>query len=248
MAESDDLSKSLTELSQLLTGGRHLNATLASVAEFAVRAIPGADGAALSVLDRGRPQSIGVSAPFMQGIEDMQSNLGEGPCMSAVTDRVPQMSGSLGGDTRWRRFGPRASRLGVHSALAVPLTLPDRVVGALNVYARAKDAFGEESVRIAELFAVPAAVTVANAQVLASAERVVAQLSEALTSRATIDQAIGVLMSRSGATAQEAFDRLREMSQAEHVKLADLAGQLLEEAVRRARGRRTHPVPPPPDS
>jgi transcriptional regulator with GAF, ATPase, and Fis domain len=209
-----------------------------------VRAIPGADGAALVLLDGDRPRAIGVSAPYIHEIEDAQYMLGEGPCLSAVSDRAPQVSGSLGGELRWRRFGSQVGRLGWHSALAVPLMLPDRVVGALDAYARAKDAFGTESVRIAELFAAPAAVTVANADVLASTERVVAQLSQALTNRATIDQAIGLLMSRTGATAEEAFDRLPAMSHAEQIKVADLAQRLLEEAVRRARSHRTRSAPP----
>jgi GAF domain-containing protein len=254
MADGDDLSGSLTALSQLLTGHRHLDETLTSIAEFAVQAIPGADGAALTVLEDCRPQSVGASADFVQGIEDVQYKLGEGPCIQAVTDREPQICGSLGGDPRWPRFGPRVGRLGVHSVLAVPLLVRDGVgategaqvvVGALNVYARAKDAFDADSVRLAELFARPAAVTVFNTQALAQTQRVAAQLGEALTSRATIDQAIGVLMSRTGATPDEAFDRLREMSQAGHVKVAELARQVMDEAVRRARARHVHENVPP---
>ena len=245
MADGDDLSDSLEALSQLLTGHRHLDETLSSVAEFAVHAVPGADGAAVTVLDGGRPRTIGASAPFVQGIEDVQHKLGEGPCLSAVADRAPQVSGSLGGEGRWPRFGPRVSRLGVHSALAVPLILPDRVAGAINIYARGKDAFRDEAVRIAQLFAAPAAVTVANAQLLAHAQEAVTQLSEALTSRATIDQAIGILMSRTGASPQEAFDRLRERSRTSYVKVSDLAHQLVDEAVRRARARHSDSEVPP---
>lgn len=245
MADHDGLSEGLTELSQLLTGGRHLDETLTSVAEFAVRAVPGADGAAVILLDRDRPQTIGASAPFIRGIEDVQYMLGEGPCLSAVASCEPQVSGSLGGEPRWRRFGPRVSRLGVHSVLAVPLILPDKVIGALDLYARVKDAFGDEALRISYLFAVPSAVTVANAEVLAQAERLVKQLSEALTSRATIDRAVGVLMARTGATPEEAFDRLRDRSQTDHVKVVDLAHQIVDVAVRRARGRRAESEPSP---
>jgi AmiR/NasT family two-component response regulator len=64
------------------------------------------------------------------------------------------------------------------------------------------------------------------------------QLGEALTSRAVIDQARGILMSRTGATPEEAFDQLRSMSQAQHVKLAEVARTLVAEAVRRARARK----------
>ena len=52
-----------------------------------------------------------------------------------------------------------------------------------------------------------------------------------------IDQAIGIIRSRSGDSAEEAFDRLVRMSQAENVKLRVVAERLVEEAVRRARAR-----------
>ena len=74
-------------------------------------------------------------------------------------------SGSLGGEKMWPRFGPRVGRLGVHSALSLPLLLPDQVVGAINVYARGKDIFDEHAAELGELFARPAAVAVHNAQI-----------------------------------------------------------------------------------
>jgi len=44
-------------------------------------------------------------------------------------------------------------------------------------------------------------------------------------------------MSRTGANSAEAFDRLRAMSQAQHVKLAEVCRVLVDEAVRGARAR-----------
>jgi AmiR/NasT family two-component response regulator len=58
-----------------------------------------------------------------------------------------------------------------------------------------------------------------------------------LVSRAVIDQAIGILRSRSGDSADEAFARLRAISQGENVKLAVVAERVVDEAVRRARAR-----------
>ena len=52
-----------------------------------------------------------------------------------------------------------------------------------------------------------------------------------------IDQAIGIIRSRTGATADEAFARLREISQGENVKLSLVAERMVEEAVRRAQAR-----------
>ena len=236
--DDDGLEASLAGLSGLLTGPRPVQETLVQIAEFAVRAIPGAEGSGLTMLEDDRPQTVVASAEFVHAVDDVQYGLGEGPCLLAVETRSTQTSGSLGGEPRWPRFGPRVGRMGVHSVLSLPLLLPDRVVGALNVYAHSKNAFGSEAVRIGELFARPAAVSVHNAQILAQSRRLAEQLGAALVNRAVIDQALGVIMSRTGANPEEAFDRLRAMSQSQHVKVAEVSRALLDEAVRRARAQR----------
>jgi AmiR/NasT family two-component response regulator len=80
-------------------------------------------------------------------------------------------------------------------------------------------------------------VSVYNAQLLAGARERTTQLQNALETRAVIDQAIGIVRSRSGVSADEAFDRLKRMSQDENVKLHLVAEALVEEAARRARAR-----------
>ena len=127
--------------------------------------------------------------------------------------------------------------MGVHSVLSLPLIVDDQVVGAINAYARSRDAFAEHAVKLGSQFAGPAAVSVYNAQLLATARDRAEQLHRALGSRTMIDQAIGILRSRSGVSEEEAFDRLTKISQKENVKLRVVAERLVEEAVRRARAR-----------
>jgi GAF domain-containing protein len=239
--DDDELAASLTGLSGLLSGHRTLEQGLVRVAEFAVRAIPGADGAGLTLLEADRPQTVVATDEFVTAVDDIQYGLGEGPCISAVAQGRTFSSGNLGGEQQWPHFGPRVGRLGVHSALSLPLLLPGQVLGALNVYAHRRDVFDEHAIVMGEAFSPQAAVSVHNAQLLAQAERVVAQLQQALTSRAEIDQALGVMMSRTGATALEAFDKLREMSQSQSVKLTEVAREVLGQAVRRARVRHADP-------
>ena len=238
-AESDDLRESLSALSRLSNGRLDLTDLLVQVATFAVRAIPGADGAGLTMMERDYADTIVASATFVREIDAIQYGIGEGPCISAALERSTMRSGSLGGEPRWPRFGPRAGRLGVHSVLSLPLLTPDGVFGAMNVYAHRKDAFDEQAARIGELFAVPAAIAVQNAQVLAATKRLAKSLQASLTAQAIIDQAIGIVMSRSGYSADEAFDRLRHLSQTQNTKLAVVARSLVDEAVRRARSRHT---------
>ena len=235
--EDGDLAESMAALSRLSSGRWDLRNLLAKVASFAVRAIPGAEGAGLTLLESDRADTIVKSEQFVQEVDNIQYGLGEGPCISAAATGRTMRSGSLGDDQRWPPFGPRADRLGVHSVLSLPLVAGDVVVGAMNVYAHAPGSFDERSEELGELFAVPAAIAVQNAQILEQTRRLAESLQAALTSRAVIDQAIGIMRSRSGITADEAFDRLRQQSQHGHGKVSAVAASIVEDAVRSARAR-----------
>ena len=238
-AEQDaDLADSLVALSKLSAGRNTLVEMLTQVAQMAVQAIPGADGVGLTLLEPDRDDVLVKTTEFVRAVDDIQYGIGQGPCITAAAQDRTVRSGSLGGDPRWPRFGPRAGRLGVHSVLALPLRTPGGVIGAMNVYAHAKDVFDARAEELGELFAGPAAISVLNAQILAQSQRLAGQLQQALSSRPIIDQAIGILRSRSGDTAEQAFDVLRRLSQQQHIKLADVAGRLVEEAAAAARARR----------
>jgi len=230
-----DLAGSLTALSRLSIAGLSLEDLLTRVASIAVRAIPGAEGAGLTSLEPDGSATIVKSDPFVRDIDDIQYGINEGPCISAAANGQVMRSGSLSGDPRWPRFGPSAGRLGVHSVLSLPLLAADRVIGTINVYAHPRDAFDGRAEHIGQLFAEPAAIAVQNAQILAHTQRLVSSLQAALTNRAIIDQAIGIIISRTGDTAEEAVDWIRRRSQAEHLKAAAIARQIVEVAARQAR-------------
>lgn len=238
MDGDEEFDESVAGLTGLLLARRPLSETLTHVAEYAVHAIPGAEGAGLTLLEANRPQTVVATADFVREVDRIQYEVvEEGPCLSAVAERRTFTSGNLGGEAQWPRFGPRVGRLGVHSALSLPLLMPDRVLGALNVYAHGRDVFGELAVQLGEAFAPHAAASVYNAQLLAQADRVITQLTQSLDMRAEIDQAVGLLMSRTGLDANAALARLREMSQTSSVKVSELAHDMLDTAVKRARAR-----------
>jgi transcriptional regulator with GAF, ATPase, and Fis domain len=241
-ADAADLRIGIDELAGLVAGSLGLPELLAEVAAFAVHAIPGADGAGVTLLRVDRVdnmvEALAASAAFVAEIDEIQYvTLKEGPCITAALQRRTVRSGSLGGEKMWPRFGPRVGRLGVHSALSLPLLLSGQAVGAINVYAHDKDVFDEHAAELGERFAKPAAVAVHNAQILAHALALTAQLQTALSTRPVIDQAIGLIRGRSGRSAEEAFTQLRAISQAEHRKLAEVAQRIVDEAVGRARAR-----------
>lgn len=83
-------------------------------------------------------------------------------------------------------------------------------------------------------FASYASVALANARVYWRTQRLAGQLEEALSTRGVIEQAKGIVIARQGCSAEEAFGLLVSVSQRTHVKLHDVAADLVEQARQQA--------------
>jgi AmiR/NasT family two-component response regulator len=105
--------------------------------------------------------------------------------------------------------------------LCVPLWVDERGLGALSLYADQVGAFTDLHERVTRLLATFAALALAGAQ---HAD----QLQEALGNRDVIGQAKGILMERHGLTGAAAFAYLARVSQAENVKVAEIARRFIE--------------------
>jgi hypothetical protein len=145
-----DLVTSLAGLSGLLTDHRSLRETLIEIADFAVQAIPGADGAGLTMLEDARAQTVVASADFVHAVDDVQYCLGEGPCLLAVesratfiapTTRSGSSSGSFTGGVGEHAPALRGSAAALSGYLGVA------VDGRLNTGARLIDS-GDPNVDI----------------------------------------------------------------------------------------------------
>ncbi len=241
-ADEAELYAGLRGVAGMVAAGRGVIDLLRDVAEFAAQAIPGADGVGVALIDPLQGMSSvrtwAATALLVHEIDTVQySELREGPCITCMESRRPIVSGSLGSDSRWPHFGGRVARMRMHSALALPLIVGDQLIGSINAYAKSRDAFADHAVQLGSQFARPAAVSVYNAQLLSHAHDRTLRLQRALDSRSVIDQAIGIIRSRSGSDSDEAFQRLAQISQTENVKLHMVAERLVEEAARRARVR-----------
>lgn len=101
-------------------------------------------------------------------------------------------------------------------------------MGALNLYSTLEDGFSDADRQNSEAFAVQSAVVLANAQAYWDARTLSEHLTEAMRSRATIEQAKGILMAQSKVGSDAAFDLLRSASQRENRKLRDIAQDLVD--------------------
>ena len=154
-------------------------------------------------------------------LDRLQQKLGDGPCIHAAKYQSVFRIEDTGEDGRWPEFCAEAARLEVRSMLCVPLWIDERGLGALSLYADQVAAFSDPHERVAVLLATFAALALAEAQ---RAD----QMHDALGNRDIIGQAKGILMERHRVSADAAFSVLSRVSQAENLKLAEIARRLVE--------------------
>jgi GAF domain-containing protein len=238
-AEAMDIAAGVSELHDVLLSTQSIEDFVQELAVQAAQLI--ADSLSCGItLRRGRQHDTVACSDELAGrVNGLQYALGEGPCLTALADGRPAYSADLTAEPRWPRFAAAATASGIQSALSLPLIAQDQVIGALNLYARERAAFGATQTRLAEKFAENAAGALALGQRLVSYASLTDQLRAALGSRAVIDQAVGIIMGQEHCTQDHAFAALRTASQNRNVKLRALA----EEMVTRVAGEA--PVPPP---
>jgi GAF domain-containing protein len=198
-----------------------LQPTLEAIASTAVAMLSPARHAALTVLARGElvPRASTGEPPLL--LDRLQQRLGDGLCVNAAKRQSVFRIDDTREDRRWPEFCAEAARLNVRSMLCVPLWIDERGLGALSLYADQAAAFNESHERVTILLATFAALALAEAQ---RAD----QMHDALGSRDVIGQAKGILMERHGVTADAAFSVLSRVSQAENIKLAEVARRFVE--------------------
>jgi GAF domain-containing protein len=215
----------ITDLLQVMLDTENVQDFLAELARQAAGLVPEGLSCGMTVQERGRrrPVTVACSDDVAREADEAQYESDAGPCLTAMRSDELVRIDDTAKDQRWRRFNARAESLGIRSCLALPLQVGDQTLGALNLYGKTVAAFGPAETRQAEMFVNHASVLFALCLRLARYSRLNAQLRASIESRAIIDQAIGVIMSRDRCTAEDALTALREASQRSNVKLRDIA-------------------------
>jgi GAF domain-containing protein len=190
----------------------------------ATQLVEGCDHAGITVVHSRRRVTTDVATDdVVRRGDELQYELGEGPCLEAIYEHETIISDDLTREERWPRWSRiAAEELGVRSMLCLRLYVaPDDTVGGLNLYGDQTHAFPASERHTALALAAHIAV----AYVAASEQ---SGLDSALATRTIIGQAEGMLMQRYGLNESQAFDVLRRHSQAENRKLHDIALELVE--------------------
>jgi ANTAR domain/GAF domain len=188
---------------------------------LAVDLVDGCDHAAVSVTSRGRLHVGPASDAVARQADQLQHELNEGPCLDAVHARGNVTTQDLGREPRWRQWCPRVvERLGVRAAKSLLLADDKRMYGLLTLYSDQAEAWSDGAADLAEVLATN--LTLAFADGLQLEHR-----SRAMVTRTVIGQAQGILMERFDLDQDAAYALLLRFSQQEHLKLGEVAAELV---------------------
>ncbi len=213
-----------------LQAGADTREVLARAAELVERAIPTSDGVSITLGPPAEPEAQATDNLFAQRVDGAQLQAGEGPCLSAYETGTVMVCDDLGDDERWPRLGELARPLQVASVLGCPIRTDKHSLGVLNIYSHDTGAFDERDRSVADLLVTAVLAVVQETRDRQELVQLSQQLREALNSRAVIDQAKGILMSRGHYGADEAFAELVATSRRGNVKVRDVAQLVVDDA------------------
>lgn len=223
MVSMNTLAERMARAARELQGESDPQAMLQAAVRLAAENVGGSDAAAITIREPdGRLHTQAFTDELALRCDLLQYELGEGPCLDALESERLVATADLTEEARWPAWAKRvAEEHGVRSMLCIQLFTYGGTLGALNLYARRTDAFDDEAVEDAEALAAHIAVALAAA-------RKEDEFAEALKSRTVIAQACGMLMERYGLDADRAFQVLVRVSSQGHVKVRDLARELVD--------------------
>lgn len=219
----------LQQLYDLLDGSHGLQGFLTEITTAATEDIAPVLSCGLTVRVGGESLTQSSSDNFARRLDEIQYQVDDGPCLHALRTGRPVTVTDLACDSRWPAYRQRGEANGLGATLAVPMIAAGQPAGALNLYSKDPHRFDEQTVARAQTFAHQAAGAVALASRLTDRLRHSADLEAALSSRTTIDQALGIIMDQQRCTVEQAFEILSRHSQNTNTKLRDLAGRIVRD-------------------
>ena len=229
----DEITEALQDLSGVLDEYEDLSTVLQNVVEGAVRIVPGAEMAGVTLLSDESAETVAATHPRVRRMDAAQYANDSGPCLTAARDGRSVVADVDQVRSIWPNLEEAAAELGMKSFIALPLVLSDRIQGSFNLYSSDPRGFQSLDEALVEVFTTAAVTALQQAERHRRALNSIRNLQAALTSRADIDRAVGIVMALHGISASDAFDLLVSRSQEANVKLKVVAKQLLDRVVPR---------------
>ena len=200
---------------------------LQRVVDVAHEAIDGAECTSITIALGGRTYTAVHTDTRTLRVDQGQYDADDGPCLHAARTGETVLVDVDATEQLWPEFATAAEEENIHSFLAAALSAPDQPLGALNLYGSAPAAFDAIDYDILELLTTTVSRAISDFARFKSAIEVADALRAALSNRAPIEQAKGIIMGEHGIDAENAFQILRSQSQNTNRRVRDIANELI---------------------
>jgi GAF domain-containing protein len=226
MARASDLgvARQFSTVAHDLMTQPDLAMTRARIVSAAVE-LTGCTSAALGSVkaSTGLAVSAGTDLPLAAQLARIAVETSGGTALQATLGQAAACP-SVRRERRWRHYAQRVLlETPVRSEVSYPLQLPECDFGVLSLYSDQDGYFTEDARATAEIYAGHVLMALSHARERDRA----ANLEIGLASNREIGIAIGVLMTTHRVTHQQAFEMLRTASQHAHLKLRDVAAEVV---------------------
>lgn len=230
--EPRDVSWALVQFSARLARDLTVESVLADLADFAAQILP-VTGIGILLAQDGELRVATTKSPEGERVEQLEVDLGEGPCVDAARTGTTTIVRDLRDWThRYPRFAPAALHMGIHCIYALPLTGHGEVFGALDVINRNPVELPEADLDAARMLCDVAVSYILAARLYEETSELATQLQTALDRRVIIEQAKGMLAEHHHVTPDDAFERLRRYARSHNIPARDAARLVVESGLR----------------
>ena len=171
MATERQLSKVLGEFARTMTTDFAIQGILDQLVLRIVEILPITGAGVTLITPTTEPRFVAASDAAALRYEELQSELGEGPCLAAYRTGAAVAVADLRSDDRFRKFGPRAVQVGLRAVFTFPLRQGDKQLGALDLYRDAPGELDDDDMATAQTLADVTAAYLVNAEARGEAVR-----------------------------------------------------------------------------
>lgn len=187
--------------------------------------MPGHIRCGITLVSQGEPAAYAASGLPADVCDEVSCADGDGPSMESIRTRGIVLSHDLNADDRWPVWTRIARGHGIQGVLAYPFDVDAPMVGALNLYADATDAFIGETPTIAMLVADHASLLLRIRLRQNSQDELLTQVRQGVD--ASVERAIGIVMAQRGCTPDKALHHLYDAATHLGIGLTDVARRLV---------------------
>ena len=220
-----DLAREAADLLSIADKSR--SRSLGELAALAARQVPACSGATATLWQDGEPLIMAATHPDISLLTEVEVLAQRGPETTALATGETAHCPDTLEEERWPEYAGAALSHGVR-CLVTLAHQPGTEAVTLSLFGARPRVLDPGQVPLAELLVAAGGALVDNLSQFGDARRAVLQFRDAAQSRALVDQAKGILMNALGCSADEALDRMRQISQQGNMKVTEVASKIID--------------------